>query len=340
MKKLVLIALTVALTMVMAFSVSAGSKLKVSNIYSNTTKVKVKFPKKAKYKVVVKVKKPGTKKYKKLKTVKTKKVKSKVIKIKVQKKGSKVQFKATNLKTKKSYKKTLTVKGKTKEPNKYKYSNGKKEETTGTVTDNNLKTYTTLDTPEMQKKIAEDREWAIKNQQSIDIINNHKMYYSISKRGELCIHNDIKYSFEPISNGGMLDTSYEDFYETNKTLKNGQFIYNLSNNRFRINIPKGCKVYLNIKGWIDTMRYGQLSLEEQKEYFNKYDPAMFIYPTKDNYDLCLTSDDKYISDIGYYCEAREGCSIKDFNVYVMAQVICATVYDENNNLVAYDTYSY
>ena len=106
MKKLVLAITTVTLVMTMAFSVSAKSTLNVSKITSTTTKVKVTFPKKAKYKLVVKVN--GKTAYKKKIKKRVKKV---TIKIKKQKSGARVVFKATNLKTKKSYKKTVKVVG-------------------------------------------------------------------------------------------------------------------------------------------------------------------------------------------------------------------------------------
>ena len=106
MKKLVLVITTVALVMTMAFGVSAKSTIKVSKITSTTTKVKVTFPKKAKYKLLVKVN--GKTEYKKKTKKKVKKV---TIKIKKQKSGTRVVFKATNLKTKKSYKKTVKVVG-------------------------------------------------------------------------------------------------------------------------------------------------------------------------------------------------------------------------------------
>lgn len=338
MKKLVLVITTVALIMTMAFSVSAGSKFKVSNIYSNTTKVKVKFPKKTKYKVIVKVKKPGTKKYKKLKTVKTKKVKSKIIKIKAQKKGSKVQFKATNLKTKKSYKKTLTVKGKTQEPNKYKYSEDETKTKSGTIQDSTLKTYTTLDTPEMQKQIADDIAFAKKTGEIVSYKIGDTGKYFIYKDGSISIFNNIEDSFyqsdTPGAKGcGMLGFK-EYYFEPNKTLKNGQYIYGLDNNRHPINIPKGYKVYINIKGYIASMSY--IGTEHYNNYYNNEN--LYVYPTKENYDLCLTSDDKYINDIGRYCEAREGDSQKDYTVYIYRYVICATVYNQNGNLVAYNFY--
>ena len=326
MKKLVLVITTIALVMTMAFGVSAKATIKVSKITSTTTKVKVTFPKKAKYKLLVKVN--GKTEYKKKTKKKVKKV---TIKIKKQKSGARVVFKATNLKTKKSYKKTVKVVGVAQKTSTS--STPKKVYNKDSKLNKLLEKYGTLNAPEVQQMIQDDLEKVRATGTSIERRAETGWYdYTVTTWG-ISIAKDVKYSFNVIENGGMIGY-YENYYETDKTLNNGQFIYALSNIKIPINIPKGCKVYLNIKGHIDSKSY--INTEDYLKYYDNQE--LYKYPTKDNYDVYLTNTDKYINDIGRYCEAREGCSTDNyFKVAIYRYVICATVYDADNNIVAYLT---
>lgn len=327
MKKLLLVFTTVALVIVMAFGVSAKSQVKSVKVKGVKKNITLTVGDKRTYTVKVKASKKNRAfkvKSSKKKIVKVKK-KSNKITITALKKG-KAKITVTSKKVKgKKYKLTVVVNKKTTLKKKGTTNKNSKDNKLNQL----LEKYGSLDAPEIQQMIQADIEKARKTGEVIYGDSTEWSDYMITPAGAISISKDNKYTI------GQMKGVYEDYWENQNTLRNGQVVYNLSNIRIPLNIPKGYMVYLNIKGHIDNSSY--INTEEYWNYFNE--PKVWEYPTKDKYDLCLTDKDKYINNIAYYCEAKEGCNDNpdaDFplGVGVYRYTLCAKVYDTTGNLVS------
>ena len=338
MKKLVLVLTTVTLVMVMVFCVSAKSKVKSVRIKGNPKKVTLKVGDKKTYKVKIRAAK-GCKGFKvktsNKKVVKVTKKKNKIT-VKALKRGKAKVTVLSKKNTRKKYKLIITVKA--KNGTNYLFDpEGEEDKKIGKKLNQLLDKHGTLDAPEIQQMIQDDIGIAKKTGYGVDRRKETGWYdYSVSDT-YISISKDVKTSFECQEKGGMIGYS-EGYHVAEETLRNGQVIYNLGNKRIPIKIPKGYKVYINIKGHIDKMSY--LGTDEDFSYYRNTE--LYKFPTNKNYDLVLTDKDNYINDIAYYCEAREGCNDNpnaDFplGVFVYKATICATVYDSKGNLVAYGT---
>ena len=109
MKKILLLVLTIAMSLTMAFGVNAKSSLTIKKVTNKSKKVTITFPSKAKWKVKVYAKKANKKKFKKIASLTTPKVSSTEIKIKKQSKSSTIKVITNKKGKKKTYSSKIKV---------------------------------------------------------------------------------------------------------------------------------------------------------------------------------------------------------------------------------------